>query len=135
MKNEHAEVVIKKTTITKLAQFLCVKSGGKLVQHLDGHTSSHEVKIYSGKQFSVTSSHHQMMLPTGAKHHILAESLDRKSNRYLTEKGDIKVAREYEMVYFPDTKALAVQWHPEWMDSNTIGYNYPIDVLHFLMEK
>lgn len=37
---------------------------------------------------------------------------------------DCRVVTEPEVVYYPDTKSLAVQCHPELMDSSSSGWQY-----------
>lgn len=100
--------------ICRGAQFLCAMNGGKLIQHLDGHTQPHVARLNTGKLINVTSSHHQMMVPPNNGVEVLAVSNGILSNRYLNEKGSVSMSQEYEALYFSKTKSLAVQWHPEW---------------------
>lgn len=86
------------------AQLLCVANGGKLLQHVPEHrNNNHAVFILDTEEDieSVAADHHQVMLPAG-NYTILGEAHDGYP----------------EVVYWPDTKCLAVQPHPEWMNKD-----------------
>lgn len=107
--------------ICRGSQFLTVMNGGKLIQHIDGHTTGHLARLNSGKVIEVTSTHHQMMDPRAIHHEVLAVSDVRRSERYLNDKGNQELFEEYEAVYYPNSNCLAVQWHPEWMNPDAPG--------------
>ena len=118
--------------ICRGAQFLCVMSGGKLVQHITGHQQSHFIENSEGETCYVTSSHHQMMLPPeDAK--AFAWASPKLSDCYEGANGSLSVEREYEGVYFPNTKSLGVQWHPEWMTSGADGFEYTMTLIAKLL--
>lgn len=100
------------------AQFLCVFAGGKLVQDCSGHGQSHSMDTIKGKKIWTTSSHHQMMIPEGTDHTLIAWSDPHKSTYYLDGWGkfiDIRYRKpEPEIVYFHGVRGLAIQGHPEW---------------------
>jgi len=99
--------------ICRGAQFVCAMSGGKLVQHVTNHGVDHSVKDYKGRSYIVTSSHHQMMLPKGTRHKVLASC--KRSGVYLGEYDQpLNIDEDVEVVWFEDTRALAIQGHPEW---------------------
>lgn len=113
--------------ICRGAQFLTVAHGGKLVQHINGHAigGQHLVTTKDGAQFYITSSHHQMMFPfllDENKYELLGWSTKQLSNTYLVQDDvpiDPKTINfETEIVYYPETKTLAIQGHPEWMGVN-----------------
>lgn len=106
--------------ICRGAQLACCLSGGKLVQHVEGHTSGvHGVLLQDGTVLETTSCHHQMMYPFDIpkdEYDILGCSDYERSDIYVGANGlykDIEV--EPELVLFKTTKCLAVQGHPEWM--------------------
>lgn len=104
--------------ICRGAQLACAVAGGKLVQHVNNHGGSHPVTTIDGKQFKVSSVHHQQMYPWDVEHDMLAWSSERYSDCYRGH--DINMEKhqiEPEAVYFPTIKALAFQWHPEWYAS------------------
>ncbi len=108
------------------SQFLTVMNRGKLVQHCIGHTVSHYLRDYSGYSKSrmlTTSTHHQMMYPFNLsrdKYMVLAATESRLA--WLYHKNDIElyseeeVLCEPEIVFYPETRSLAIQGHPEMMD-------------------
>jgi hypothetical protein len=66
---------------------------------------------------SVSSAHHQMMNPFGTKHDLIAWATEKQSHCYLSEREkEIEMSVEPEIIYFPEVKGLAVQWHPEFMN-------------------
>lgn len=108
------------------AQILNVLEGGTLIQHTTGHTTHHEVETKYGSRFEVTSTHHQMMFPT-MRGEILAwansisqkyEINDREDNQFFRKEMQhprTKHIQEPEVVLYADSKALCVQYHPEYM--------------------
>jgi putative glutamine amidotransferase len=112
--------------ICRGSQFLCAMSGGKLVQNIRGHGGNHNVRTIDGRLISVTSTHHQMQLPpVGAT--VIAWAEPSLSNIYegITPHKDIMLPeREYDCVYYPQTRALGMQYHPEYMSENSEGFLY-----------
>lgn len=107
--------------ICRGAQLGCVASGGKLIQHIEGQKFIHKVYDPIFGQYDVNSMHHQMMYPFNLPkedYKLLAWAF---GNLEVCEgmptgvktKPDI----EPEIVYFPKTKILGVQGHPERADS------------------
>lgn len=117
-----------KIGICRGAQFLNVMSGGSLWQHVNNHGSSHLIHNLlltpeiSERSLMVSSMHHQMMIP-GADGEVLAIAT---SHRPLDKKGIATVYKspvrtdtpEYdvEIVWYPKTKCLCIQSHPEYRD-------------------
>ena len=64
-------------------------SGGKLIQHVTGHNTTHNIEFVShfrNLELPITSSHHQMMFPynmNSENYKIIAQSSYFKSNTYL----------------------------------------------------
>ena len=114
--------------ICRGAQFLTALSGGKLFQDVTGHTSDHAILTDEGKEFYVTSTHHQMCnpfnLPDGY-FELIAWSIPRRSKYYL--KGEDKEVEEPpvepEIIWYPKTRSLAIQGHPEYLVDNA---TYPV---------
>lgn len=113
--------------ICRGGQFLNVMNGGRMVQHITGHTSPHEMVTYSGKRLKVSSTHHQLMDPAeGAQLIAYAES---RSTCYegLTDYQpctDNDTILEPEVVLYETNKDLCVQYHPEMMGEDTDGRKY-----------
>lgn len=109
--------------ICRGAQLSCVLSGGVLYQDVSGHGSTHNIQFEDGSVMPMTSTHHQMMLPFGTKHELIAWANEIQSHKYTMDRY-AKEAKQYpipekepEIVYFPETRALAVQGHPEYWDA------------------
>lgn len=101
--------------ICRGAQLLCVANGGKLAQHVRGHTSNHKMRTSKGNVLSVNSTHHQMMLPNDRG--IILAWAESVATEYSTEPEKKKGKFiEPEVVWYPDTKDLCIQYHPERMD-------------------
>lgn len=108
--------------ICRGAQLGCVVSGAKLDQNKTGHTGNttnrHSAFIDVGYSpycyFDVSSDHHQCM-----------QAWRSQKNE---KQGSIKytcVVRAHdqsnEVVWFPDTNWLCVQYHPEWHNPNDLA--------------
>jgi hypothetical protein len=105
------------------AQLLTVLSGGKLVQHVTGHGSPHMMITDKGQQIPVTSTHHQMCNPFDMPKedvYFLGWAKDRLSKSYLDgDNKEVDVPLEPEILWFPKTRSLAIQGHPEYVGKNT----------------
>lgn len=78
-----------------------------------------------GNQVIVTSSHHQMINPYELPkdtYKVLGWPSNNISNTYTDGKGKEKWLhqsfKEVECIYFPETKTLGFQYHPEWFPRN-----------------
>lgn len=108
--------------ICRGAQLLTVENGGKLVQNIDGHFGSHRMVVPDFKVgIEITSDHHQMMLPYNLyedKYKLLAWSENNLSATYENGKQEqIKMPANWvepEIIYFPYSRSLAIQGHPEY---------------------
>lgn len=105
--------------ICRGAQLLTALNGGKLFQDVAGHGISHQIKTDTGKIMPTTSLHHQMMNPfmlSQDAYKIVAWSLQPQSSYY--DNGDDLTKEipevEPEVVWFPRTKSLCIQGHPEF---------------------
>jgi putative glutamine amidotransferase len=118
--------------ICRGAQLLCAMAGGKLAQHITGHTHhQHRILTNEGEDYIMSSLHHQMMLLDGTDHELIAWT-EKLSQRYLD--GDDKeipgVDVEPEIVYFPKVKGLGIQGHPEHFKNP----HSTLDYLHDLVQ-
>lgn len=126
---------VPKLGICRGSQFLTVKAGGKLIQHVTGHGRSHNI-IYGGRAFKMTSTHHQMLFPFNLKnknYKLLAHSEYFESHTYLN--GDNKEYElpndflEPEIVYYPNINALCIQGHPEYYNCDMQTKNLCISLI------
>lgn len=113
------------------AQLLCAMSGGGIIQHVEGHNKYHHVVLPNGRKIWSSSAHHQMMnpyiLPPG-EWISYAHAAPNLSNVYRSGFSKVKVFKkwpqwqEQEIVWFPRTKCLAIQGHPEYFTSPTVDF-------------
>ena len=112
--------------ICRGSQFLNVMAGGKLCQHLDGHGSWHDMETCDGQKFEVSSTHHQMMLPP--KHaKVIGWAAKKRSTRYYGELDKLiqpVPEKEYEVIYWPNIRAVGMQYHPEMMGEYQKGFKF-----------
>lgn len=113
-----------KVGVCRGAQFLCVKAGGRLWQHIseNDHNKSHKVLDHAtGRYIGVTSVHHQACqikddwtLIATATHPSMVEQASRivGNSRYYVP----------EAFYIPETSALCVQFHPEYKQAECETY-------------
>ena len=124
------------------AQFLCAKAGGSLVQHVGGHGGSHPIICKNGfdgqlLEMTTSSAHHQMMMPYNLPeedYDLIAWSSTKRGANYFGEEDEIpemKDAKEPEIIWFRKLRGLAIQGHPEWMDSTC---NFNKYVTHLIRE-
>ena len=135
-------MIIKKVTITKLAQFLTVGSGGKLIQHVEGHRNCVDnitisENFSSNRTIEIPSDHHQMMYPYNLpkdSYEIIGHSTYFKSDTYLNgDNENIELPNDFleaEIVFYQKTNSLAIQSHPEWIsDLNNKSLNYIYQII------
>lgn len=107
--------------ICRGSQFLCVMSGGILVQDQQNPSFFHKIDTYDGKQIDVTSTHHQAQYPWRLPQHkfkVLGWSKHASAYHHSGAGDEMVNARiegnkEVEIAYYPMTKCLAIQSHPE----------------------
>ena len=137
--------------ICRGAQFLCVMAGGRLVQDISGHHGSHEVTVFvpgstgKGERIRVSSDHHQMQFPFDlqavADYFIFAWSPTPLSDHYdFDDKISVSIKdatdelkTEPDVVWYPRSKALGVQYHPEWMHEDSRGFKYFRELVEHLI--
>lgn len=100
--------------ICRGAQLVNVLNGGRLLQHVNGHTTDHTVEDIYGNFYWASSIHHQMMIrhPSSC---LIAwaneghEKYSYQSGHYEKYESNI----DPEVVFYPRTKAVLIQGHPE----------------------
>ena len=130
-----------KVGICRGHQFLAVMNGCKLIQHADGHAGSHDALIEtpSGlKTMEVSSTHHQQVKePLGSEdiNYILLGFSDLSTYKEGTDKYNIKTKlskdqldrqSDVEAIYFPESRSLGFQFHPEFYASEMRGAFFDI---------
>lgn len=106
--------------ICRGGQFLNVMNGGKMWQHVNNHATSklHEAFDHiNNKTLFVTSTHHQMIIPTESA--ILCMTANEATVKQGYDKEEVgHVNPDIESVYYPETNSLCYQPHPEYLDAN-----------------
>lgn len=101
--------------ICRGGQFLNVMSGGSMWQDVDNHGihGTHMLfDLVTGAVVDVSSTHHQMMRPSGSGQVIaVASESSRRENIYSIE-GTF--SDDVEVVLYRNTKSLCFQPHPEY---------------------
>lgn len=115
--------------ICRGAQMLCAAAGGYLMQHVNGHGGSHHVETYKGDLITTNSIHHQMMVPLGTEHEVLAQiPVDKlRSDVYWDGNQKVDHKQEPEFIYFNKVRGFAVQWHPEMMSPSCAATKFIFD--------
>lgn len=107
--------------ICRGAQFLNVMNGGKLWQHVNYHATMHGHMAschHTGQELVVTSTHHQMMIPTDFARVLLTANIAEVKQGYDTQEvGGIKP--DVEAVFYDQSKSLCYQPHPEYVTINS----------------
>lgn len=109
--------------ICRGAQFLNVMSGGEMYQDVGGHTGLHEITdLVTGETVLVSSTHHQMMKPSSegllvASSHIGSYREWWDGQIFAREQSE----QDFEVVFYPRTKALCFQPHPEFFTAEYEG--------------
>lgn len=126
--------------ICRGGQFLNVMNGGRLWQDIDGHTQDHILWDPHAKQeFFVTSTHHQQMIPHSSgtlvayaavsrgksgygsgwstnldSHGVRGSDAYKEGIKITNSKFSVPPALDSEVIWYPKTKDLCFQPHPEF---------------------
>lgn len=104
--------------ICRGSQFLCVMNGGKLVQH-QANKYLHPMILKDGRVITVTSTHHQAQFPFNLSNEyyvVLGWGENESPYHYDGEGNELSnylKFKECEIVYYPFSKCLGIQSHPE----------------------
>ena len=109
-------------------QMQTIYNGGKLIQDMLHHNHNHPISTLEGGALQVNSLHHQLCVPEGYVS-ILAWFPTTNTCLHRLYNGipagfSRKEYLEPEALWFPKTKCLGVQYHPEMMNKDTEGYQY-----------
>lgn len=112
---------VPKLGICRGAQFLTVMAGGTLIQHVTGHGQAHTIDIKDYGEYTIPSTHHQMMYPFDMKadrYEIIAHASNFRSNTYLNGNNEeMKLHSDFlepEIVKYNNINAFCIQGHPEF---------------------
>lgn len=102
--------------ICRGGQFLNVMSGGRMYQHVEKHTRSHSITdLQTGETVYVSSTHHQMMMPSPKALLVATAALGGEREWFdgVIPRNDVS-KEDIEVVFYEHTKALCFQPHPEF---------------------
>lgn len=114
--------------ICRGCQFLTVMSGGKLVQDQPNPQFIHQIETYDGETIYMSSTHHQAAYPWKMPKEdfkIIAWTSAMLPYHWGSEDGEELVLgvvdedKEVESVFYPKTKCLGIQGHPEMIYDET----------------
>lgn len=115
--------------ICRGAQLAHVLNGGTLTQDITNHTNDHFITTKNNENFYVTSSHHQMMNDdTNGELIAWATHTTQKQINPLKNKYE-DIYKTPEAIFYPKTKTLCLQYHPEWMEIDSKGYKWTIQLI------
>ena len=126
--------------ICRGAQLLTVMEGGALIQHTTGHRNcTHTISKSNGRaeEYTMSGDHHQMMYPFKLKsefYEILYHSTYFNSDTYLNgDNEEIQLPSNFvepEIVMYPNSRALAIQGHPEWMGEEHAAVKMTLNLIN-----
>lgn len=117
--------------ICRGGQFLNVMNGGKMIQHVEAHATGQDHYLedkVTGEHHSVTSTHHQMMIPNDEVAEIVAIA-NLKGSKFFLIAGkvtEIEQPDDTEVVYYDETASLCFQPHPEYGNEDCREYFFDL---------
>ena len=115
----------------------CLSSGSMIADI--SHPWMHEIKTEDGKKFVVNSMHHMMVYPFDLPkedYRIIGWSENLSDHHHDADENEMNPPVEPEIIYFPKTKFLGTQWHPEGLNKDSEPVKYCQDLLNrFLDDK
>lgn len=120
--------------ICRGGQFLNVMSGGSMYQHVGKHSvvGTHKLTdIESEEVVNVSSTHHQMMRK-GPLGQLIATAALGGFKQYMIGHMTVEDAEgepDTEVVYYPSTKCLCFQPHPEFFRPDHECFKYYFDLI------
>lgn len=127
--------------ICRGAQLLNVLNGGTLWQDVNGHHSSHDMlDLRTGEVINVTSTHHQQFRPDlefGQIIGIASRSTAKSAQdglKHMTTTQDLAKAEDVEIVWYPVSRSLCIQGHPEYVPGSRFA-DYTLELLNTFFPK
>lgn len=122
--------------ICRGAQLLNCLNGGRLYQDVNGHQRSHSmIDLRTGETLQVTSTHHQQMIPapTGAELIGVSNESTWKDHeagpQHFIRTANLKDGLDVEIVWYPATRSLCIQGHPEYVPGSRFA-EYTLELVN-----
>lgn len=118
--------------ICRGGQLLNVMNGGKLWQDVDNHGRNHPlIDIQTQRVINTTSVHHQAFRP-GPGAEIVAKA-SRSTHKIAqgeiwegVQINDLNEGEDIEILWYPETRSLCIQGHPEYHDMQFRQYCFEL---------
>jgi gamma-glutamyl-gamma-aminobutyrate hydrolase PuuD len=127
--------------ICRGAQLLNCLNGGKLWQDVNKHARSHAmIDCRTGKTYTATSTHHQMMRPSpdGEVLAVANESTIKQNAEgvftFNPDKVTLNEGKDVEIVWYKKTHSLCIQGHPEYVPGTAFA-DYCIDLTNEYLKE
>jgi gamma-glutamyl-gamma-aminobutyrate hydrolase PuuD len=126
--------------ICRGAQFLTVMAGGSLIQDVGNHNHNHEINTIGKIKVWVTSTHHQMCNPAlnlkeGSEYVLIGWAAPSLSKYYTDGMNKRLPPPEFEpeVIWYPKTRSLAIQGHPEYLEKTSVFSTYSRNLVRELI--
>ena len=119
--------------ICRGGQLLNALAGGSMYQHVVGHANGGRhliTDLRNNKVISVNSLHHQMMIPADHAEVIAVAHGVATLKQKDSSTDNINEPIDTEVVWYPDTKWLCFQPHPEYVDINDVCAKYFVELFN-----
>ena len=127
--------------ICRGAQLLNCLNGGKLWQDVNKHGRSHVMfDLRSGKSYTATSTHHQMMRPhpDGQVLAVSNESTIKQNAEgvftFNPDKVTLPDGKDVEIVWYPKSNTLCIQGHPEYVPGSAFA-DYCVGLINEFLKE
>lgn len=106
---------VPKVGICRGGQLLNIFNGGSMFQNVDNHVGSHKAfEFLTGAELTVTSTHHQMMIPAShAQWLMIAETSTKRETDTRVLSSTTPHKDDVEALYYEPSRSLCFQPHPE----------------------
>ena len=104
--------------ICRGGQLMNVHNGGSMWQDVDRHCKSHSCEVSGMGSWNVTSIHHQQMIP-GISGKVLGKSWEstiKVKHGSKIHAKNLMTLEDPEIIWYPETRTLCFQPHPELSD-------------------
>lgn len=136
--NRALELGKKMIGICRGHQLLSALNGALLIQD-QSNPGNHVMKTHDGKSFLINSLHHQGVYPFNLPkedYYILGYTKDLLTHHENGKREEMHPPVEVEVIYFPKTKCLGIQCHPEMMSYyDNSHFSDAVDYFRMLLNR